>query len=174
MASAQKTFLLPCTCSHEIEIVSGQAGGTTACPACGSRIDVPKLRDFSGLRTKAAEEDPRGRRWGTAHAVAVAGAALAALAWGGAAVVGSLPKAAFSADVIRADIHAENDLVLYKALGDMAETSVARMPMREEFELQRRARFAFGMSRALVTLGSLGAVMAAGAGLALLAGRKRA
>lgn len=168
MASGPKIFLLPCACAAEIEIVVGQAGGSLSCPACGRRVDVPKLRDFAGLRVKSVAAAPPGRRWGLPHAVALAGVAVAAIAWGAAAVVGAVPKAAFSPEQIRADVRAEDDLVLYQGLQDLATASVARMPMREEFQLQRRAYFAAGMSRTLTMLGGVAAVVAAAAGLALL------
>lgn len=172
MPSVQKIFLLPCECSAEIEVVSGQAGGTTSCPACGRPAVVPKLREFASLRTKAVDDGRPGRgratHWGPVHAVAVAGLALAALAWCGAAIVGSVPKAAFSADVIRSDVNAENDVVLYQSLETLESSSVMRMPLREEFELQRRTQFAVSMSRVLAALGGLGAAVAAIAGLMLL------
>jgi hypothetical protein len=173
MAGAQKIFLLSCECGSQIEIVTGQAGGTTGCPACGRRVDVPKLRDFSGLRQKAFDDRPARTQWGVAHAVTLAGLALAVLAWASAAVVGAVPKAAFAAERIRADVHAEDDVVLYQALDDMINASVARMPMREEFELQRRAQFASGISRALMAVGGVGAALAAVAGVTLLVTRQR-
>jgi hypothetical protein len=172
VASVQKIFLLPCECSAEIEVVSGQAGGTTACPACGRRADVPKLREFASLRTKTVDDGRAGRdratRWGPVHAAAAAGLALAALAWGGAAIVGMVPKAAFSPDLIRSDVSAENDVVLYQSLDALENASVIRMPMREEVELQRRTQFAVSMSRMLAAIGGLGAAVAAIAGLTLL------
>lgn len=171
MANAPKIFLLTCDCGTEIEIVSGQAGGATSCPSCGRQVAVPKLRDFAGLRVKPVGT-PEGRRrgtpWGMAQAVAVAGLALAAVSWCGALVVGAVPKAAFTADLIRSEVNSESDVALYEALDGMANASVMRMPMREEFELQRRAHFASRMSRALMVLGGVGAAVAAAAGLILL------
>ncbi len=172
MVSVPKIFLLPCVCSADIEVVSGQAGGTTACPACGRRADVPKLREFAGLRTKTLDDVGAGRggatRWGPLHALAVAGLAVAALSWGGAAIVGAVPKEAFSPDRIRSDVDAESDVVLYQWLDSLQSASVVRMPMREEFELQRRTQFAVSMSRVLGAIGGVGAAVAAIAGLMLL------
>jgi hypothetical protein len=45
--------------------------------------------------------------------------------------------------------------------------------MREEFELQRRAQFASGISRALMAVGGVGAALAAVAGVTLLVTRQR-
>lgn len=173
MASTPKIFLLPCECSAELEIVAGQAGGTASCPACRRQVDVPKLREFSGLRLKSVDAAAAGGRWGPRQAWALCGLAVALLAWGGAAVVGAVPKAAISADQIRAGVQAEDDVLLYEALQQLANSSVARMPIQEELELKRRFHSASGLFRGLITLGGLGAAVAAVAGLALLASPKR-
>jgi len=166
-------FLLPCDCSAEIEVVTGQAGGVVGCAACGRQVAVPKLRDFSALREKSNAGGPAvAGRWGVAHAVALAASAVALLAWGTAAVVGALPKSAFSPDVIRSDVSAMDDLMLYNSLDDLAKAGVARKPFREEYELQRKTWFAVGMSRVLKTMAGLAAVVAVGAVVTMLAAPK--
>jgi hypothetical protein len=97
----------------------------------------------------------------------------AALAWGTAAVVGSTPKAAFDVAMIRANVEAGDDAALYRSLSDYARSTVDRMPMRGEVDVQRRARFAQGMSWALYAIGGLGALAAAVAGVSALASGKR-
>ena len=75
--------------------------------------------------------------------------------------------------MIRANIEAGGDEALYKSLQEYAQSTVDRRPMRGEFELQRRTRFAHGIARALYAIGGLGAGAAAVAGFSLLASGKR-
>jgi len=66
-----------------------------------------------------------------------------------------------------------------KALGlesdpcGIAQSTVDRPPMRGEVDVQRRARFAQGITRALYVIGGLGALAAAVAGVSALASGKR-
>lgn len=174
MSGQKKIYLLPCgACRHEIDVVAGQAGGEVVCPACGGQNDVPKFRDLGQLRIKAESSAPSSR-WGVLQAVALAGIAWAALSWGTAAWVGAVPKAALDADWIRANIDAGDDKALYESLENYSRSSVERLPLNGEVALQRQTRFAQGMSRTLYALGGLGALAAAGAGLASLARAKRA
>jgi hypothetical protein len=174
MNGAKKVFLLPCAgCAYEIDVVSGQAGGQVECPSCGRHNEVPKFRDLNQLQLKSQAAGGRSTRWGLPHAVALAGLLCAALAWGTAALVGSTPKAAFDVSMIRANIEAGDDAALYRSLSDYARSTVDRMPMRGEVDVQRRARFAQGMSWALYAIGGLGALAAAVAGVSALASGKR-
>jgi hypothetical protein len=174
MTAATKTFLLPCAgCACEIDVVSGQAGGQVDCPSCGRLNEVPKFRDLDRLRIKPHAAVGQSRRWGLTQAVSLAGVACAVLAWGTAALVGSTPKAAFDPAMIRANIEGGDDAALYRSLQELAQSSVNRGPLRGEVDLQRRARFAQGVSRALFVVGGLGALAAAVAGCAALASTKR-
>ena len=174
MSGQKKTFLLPCAgCACEIEVVAGQAGGQVECPSCGRRNDVPKFRDLGQLRIKSQVVSSQAS-WGLAQAVALAGVACATLAWGTAAWVGSVPTAAFNANMIRANIEAGDDAALYRSLQDYARSSVDRPPMVGEVLLQRQSLFAQGMSRTLYAIGGLGALAAIAAGLAMLTRAKRA
>jgi hypothetical protein len=174
MNSAKKVFLLPCAgCACEIDVVSGQAGGLVECPSCGRHNEVPKFRDLNELQLKSQPAGGRSTRWGLPHAVALTGLVCAALAWGTAALVGSTPKAAFDVSLIRASVEAGDDAVLYRSLNAYAQSTVDRPPMRGEVDVQRRALFAQGMSRALYAIGGLGALAAAVAGVLVLASGKR-
>ena len=174
MNAAKKIFLLPCAgCACEIDVVSGQAGGQVQCPSCGGRNEVPKFRDLDQLRMKTQAAVGQSGRWGLAQAVALAGVACAVLAWGTAALVGATPKAALDATMIRANIDAGDDAALYRSLQDLAESSVNRGALRGEVDLQRRVRFAQGISRAMYLIGGLGALAAAVAGVSTLASGKR-
>ena len=174
MTGAKKTFLLPCVgCACDIDVVAGQAGGPVQCPSCGSPNEVPKFRDLGRLRIKPDATVGQSRQWGLSQAVALAGVASAALAWGTAAVVGSTPTSVFDPAMIRANVDAGDDAALYRSLQEYAASTVDRDPFRGEVELQRRARFAQGMSRTLYALGGLGAIAAAVAGFCSLAPGKR-
>ena len=174
MSGEKKTFLLPCVgCASEIEVVAGQAGGQVECHSCGRRNDVPKFRDLGQLRIKSHVASNQ-TSWGLAQAVALAGVACATLAWGTAAWVGSVPRAALDSNQIRANIEAGDDAALYQSLQDYARSSVDRPPMVGEVLLQRQSLFAQGMSRTLYAIGGLGALAAIAAGLAMLTGAKRA
>lgn len=172
---AAKVFLLPCgACGADIEIVAGQAGGSATCPACGSGCDVPKLRDLGALRQKPVSSDRSGsgKSWGMPQAVALAGLACAVLSFGAAALLGSPPASAVSFAETRARIQAGDDKALYESLDQLSRATVDRPPLPEEVGLQRHARFIEGISRAFYALGGLGAVAAAAAGIALVAGRR--
>jgi DNA-directed RNA polymerase subunit RPC12/RpoP len=174
MSGQKKTFLLPCAgCAHEIEVVTGQAGGQVECPACGRRNDVPKFRDLAQLPVKA-DVAAGQTHWGLPQAVALAGVACAALSWATAAWVGAVPKAALDANQIRANIEAGGDAALYQSLQDYARVPVDRPPFVIEVALQRQSLFAQAMSRTLYAIGGLGVLIAAAAGLAALGARKRA
>jgi len=174
MSGAKKIFLLPCAgCAGEIDVVSGQAGGQVECPSCGGRNDVPKFRDLNQLRIKPQSPVGQSRGWGLPQAVTLAGVACAVLAWSTAAMVGETPKSALDAAMIRANIEAGDDKALYQSLQDYAESSVNRGTLRGEFDLQRRARFVQGISRAMYFIGGLGALAAAVAGVSILASGKR-
>ena len=173
MNGAKKIFLLPCAgCACEIDVVSGQAGGQVDCPSCGRHNEVPKFRDLNQLQLKSQAASGRSAPWGLAHAVALAGLACAALTWGAAAVVGSTPKAAFDVAMIRANVDAGDDAALYRSLNDYSNSTVDRLPMRGEVDVQRRARFAQGVSTALYAIGGLGALAAVVAGWALASGKR--
>jgi hypothetical protein len=75
--------------------------------------------------------------------------------------------------MIRANIDAGDDAALYRSLQDLAESSVNRGALRGEVDLQRRVRFAQGISRAMYLIGGLGALAAAVAGVSTLASGKR-
>ena len=170
---AVKVFLLPCaSCGTDIEVVAGQAGGTAGCPSCGAHRDVPKLRDLGTLRVKPVPTAGHGAGWGLPQAVALAGIACAIVSFGAVALVGSPPASAVSVEETRARIQAGDDRALYESLEQLSQATVHRRPLPEEVGLQRQARFMEGVARALYALGGLGALAAAGAGVALVAGRK--
>lgn len=105
-------------------------------------------------------------RWSPAHAVLLAGAAVAVIS--GAASLLVLPRADSAVDlqVLRAAVRAAPDQEIYKAWKQgLSRSGVARPPTPEEEKLLRVSRFSEGVSRGLQMLGGLGALAAAAAAL---------
>jgi len=170
MSETKKTFVLPCSaCAHEIEIVSGQAGGRVECSSCHTWNDVPTFRELNRLHSKTPAVSRPKRGWGLPQAVALAGIACAVLAWGTAAGLGSPPKGAFNHDAIRENIKNDNDdAALYKTLEYFATADVARSSAPQEAWVQHRAMFLNGINRVLYVVGGLGAMAAVISGLTML------
>lgn len=163
-----KTFLLPCSCSVDIPVSAGLAGGRVRCPSCGREIDVPKWRELSRLRERPVAA-PTQTRWSAAHAVGLAGAAVAVIAWAASMLV--LPRAEIVVDraAIQAAARAAPDQDMYKAWKQgLSRSVVARPPTPDEEKLLRASRFSDGVSRGLQILGGLGALAAAAAVLKAL------
>ncbi|MFN5757363.1 MAG: hypothetical protein ACK54F_06820 [Planctomycetia bacterium] len=163
-----KTFLLPCSCSADIPVSAGLAGGRVNCPSCGRAIDVPKFRELTRLREQPATVSTQ-TRWSVAHAVVLAGVALALIAWAASMLV--LPRADVAVDLeaIRAAVRAAPNQDIYKAWKQgLARSGVARPRTPDEERLLRTSRFSIGVSRGLQILGGLGALAAAAAALRAL------
>jgi hypothetical protein len=162
---SMKIFLLPCSCSVDIPVSAGLAGGRVSCPSCGRSIDVPKLRELSRLREQPAGS-PAQTRWSPAHAVLLAGSAVAVLSWAASMLV--LPRSDIAVDLeaIRAAVRAAPDQDIYKAWKQgLSRAGVARPPTPDEEKVLRTSRFSTGVSRGLQLLGGLGALTAAAAAL---------
>ena len=169
MSETKKTFVLPCSgCAHEIEIVSGQAGGRVECPSCRQLNNVPTFRELNRLQCKTPAVSHQKRGWGLPQAVALAGVACAVIAWGTALGLGSPPKSAFNHDAIRASIYNNDDAKLYETLDYFTSADVARTSLPKEDWVKRRASFLTGITGTLYALGGLGAVAAAISGLSML------
>ncbi len=161
-----KSFLLPCSCSHVIPITSGKAGGFVACPACGREVAVPKLRDFSRLKSVEEGQSRSGMGWRLAHACMLAGGVATVLAWSGAALLAVPQQATITSEMIRANVAAASDKQIFQAWKELSQSGVARPPLPDEKRLQQRSSFWQGVSRALLVIGTLGAVMGlVGAGM---------
>lgn len=161
-----KSFRLPCECSHTVVVTTGQAGGVVNCPTCGRDIAVPKLRDFGRLEpVESSPPRPRGG-WRLAYACMLAGGVTALLAWGGAAVLSVAPQAMITAETIRANAAAASDNQIFEAWKALSQSGVARPPFPEEKRLQQRWYFWKGVSRGLLAIGAVGAVVGlAGVGM---------
>ena len=163
MATAERTFLLPCTCSARVSVTAGQAGGRTACAACGREIDVPRLRDLAAY----AVDQPRGTvvpRSGLGRGLVVAGCAVAI----GAAVLASslvpigglfFPQPTTVTE-IRAAVSAAPPTDVHSAWQSMARSGVARPATQEELRLQQFAAHAAGVAKLLWGAAGIGLVMA--------------
>jgi len=160
-----KIFLLPCPCTADIPVSAGLAGDRVTCPSCGRAVDVPKLRELGQLRTQ--ERAPALQtHWSAAHAVLLAGAALAAISWTASLLV--LPRAGIAVDpaAIRAAVQAAPDQDIYRAWKQgLSRSGVQRPPTEEEQKLLRTSQFSGGVSRGLQMLGVLGALAATAAAI---------
>ncbi|MEI7782172.1 MAG: hypothetical protein WCJ18_09645 [Planctomycetota bacterium] len=163
-----KIFLLPCPCTADIPVSAGLAGGRVNCPACGRTVDVPKLRELGQLRTQELAPVVR-TRWSGAHAVLLAGAALAAISWVASLLVVPRTDSGVDPAAIRAVVQAASDQDVYRVWKQgLSRSSVQRPPTDEEQKLLRISRFSGGVSRGLQMLGTLGALAAAAAAIKVL------
>lgn len=78
------SYLLTCNCGKTVPVDVGQAGGQVTCE-CGTRLDVPTLRQLRHLpRSTPAEERRQSSAWGLRQGIFAASLILAATlsAWG--------------------------------------------------------------------------------------------
>ena len=170
--SRPKTHLISCVCSADIPVSVGQAGDRVACPACGREADVPKLREFGGLRRNEAAISSAQTPWTAAHAALLCGGVLAVLAGAGVVLVQPRANTVVTAEAIRAAVRAADDREIYKAWKEsLSRSGVRRPPTPEEQSLERQARFAAGVSRALLALAAVGGIAAAAAAFRVFPGR---
>ena len=109
-------------------------------------------------------------RWSPAHAVLLAGAALAVIAWASSLLV--LPRTDSAVDLaaIRAAVRSAPDEDIYRVWKQgLSRSGVDRPPTPEEEKRLRASRFSEGVSRGLNILGGLGAVAAIAAALRVFA-----
>ena len=129
-----KTYLLPCECSGEVAITAADAGGTVACPRCGRRIDVPKLRNLGNLREASATAGPVRRRWTVGHTTVLVGVLLA----GTAGLVSRLfqpppPPSRVDLEDLRRKLAATPTANIYGLWAtELRQRGIAPLPTREE------------------------------------------
>jgi hypothetical protein len=170
--SSPKTYLISCPCSADVPVSPGQAGDRVICPACGREVDVPKLREFGGLRRHATEASASQTPWSVAHAVLLSGVVLATLCGAGSFFILPQTEIVLNAEAIRAAVRAADDRDVYRAWKQsFSRQGVRRPPTDEEKQLQRFARFSGGVSQALWIVGALGAVAAAAAAVGIFSRR---
>jgi hypothetical protein len=168
MAGMVKGYRIPCRCSAAVLVGPGQAGGVVECPACGTSLDVPRLRDLEpyAVAVKAtAERSPRrGSGWfilGAAVAILSAGTAVAVNRYA-ASVAAELPDEA----TIRAGVGRADSKTIYEVSKMMRQAGVDRGPLPEEIHAQQTAASTDRITRFLWILAAGGGLMAA-AGLVL-------
>lgn len=168
-----KRYLLPCGCSARIVVTAGQAGDAVHCPACHSRLSVPRLGGLTALEQAPAEPPPR-RQWTVGHGWALAGLLVAATSL--VAAVGLRPWAVGTPLVgdaeIRAAVAGSDIATVHRAYRDMARSGVYRPPLPEEARSQRLARSARVFSWLLWAVAAGGAAVAATA-CGLAGGRRQ-
>lgn len=168
MTKAERSYLVPCSCSARLPVTAGQAGGTIVCRACGREIDVPRLRELAAF----AVEPGRAEAPATAapgRGMIVAGSVVAVAAAALAVALVPLGRFFFSQpptpEVIRAAIDAAPPASIQFAWQALAATGVHRPPTAEELQLQQFAAHASGVAMFLWGVAVLGALLVA-AGLA--------
>ncbi|NDC55026.1 MAG: hypothetical protein EBZ74_12360, partial [Planctomycetia bacterium] len=143
------SFLLPCECAADVVVTAGQAGGIARCPRCGRDLAVPRLRDLGRLRRREPDSTA-ALPWRPAHAAALLGAVVAALALVARSWVGLLPGDGFDEAALRAAVMAADDREIARAwYGGLWRNRVRRLATEEEFRIQWRARFSSGLGRGL-------------------------
>jgi hypothetical protein len=176
MATAERIFLLPCTCSAQVPVTAGQAGGRAACAACGREIDVPRLRDLAGYAVQQphAAVAQRSGRSGVGRGLLVAGSAAAIgaalLAVSLVPVGGLFFRQPPTVAEIRSAVAAAPTVQVHEVWQSMARSGVGRPATQEELRLQQFAAHATGVARLLWGISGVGLVTAlAGAAIALSA-----
>lgn len=168
------TFLLPCECSTEVAVTSGQAGGSVDCPRCGRRLSVPKLRDLGALERQQPGETAPRTTWRPAHAIVLLGAIVAVGSWVGGLWLTRHSAVAADEALLRSAVLAADDMAIYRVWSEgLSRSSVRRPPADEEQVLLRRARFADSM-RSVLNIVAAGAGLAAAAAAIVLRSATRA
>ncbi|MCE9631626.1 MAG: hypothetical protein K8S94_13040 [Planctomycetia bacterium] len=176
MATAERTYLVPCACSARVAVTAGQAGGRVACPACGGSIDVPRLRDLEQYEVTAVTSGEPLVGWDASRGLLFAGVAIALVATVAAANVARIGGGMFpqppADNTIRAAVRAAPIVDVHAAWQAIAVSGVQRPPTEEEIRIGQFSRTAGGISMVLWGVAGLGAALAA-AGGAMLASRGR-
>lgn len=169
MAVAPRTYAVVCRCGATAQVAAGQAGGTLDCPACGGRIEVPRLRDLAPTAV-SGETGPRPTEWRPRQAWMLVGCVVAALGSIAALAVGRLgdrgqrvPDEA----ALRAQLAAADAIVIHRGWYAAKRAGVDRGGFPNEVAWQRSSRAASGLALALwgvAAAGGLVAVVAAVAG----------
>ena len=170
-----KTYLLTCVCGAEVPVGAAQAGGHTACPACGHHLEVPKLRDLGKLTFREQASVPLRAGWNPRHLLILLGS-LVAIGCGLLLVI--VPAPAPRPDdtmmikraVYGTEIHDAYD-VWKKSI---SLSSVGRALTPNEQRVERMERFQNGVRFALKSATVLAIAAVLGSGLTLLLGRKNA
>lgn len=75
-------YLLPCRCGQSIVVEPRLAGEMTVCPACGTMLQVPTMREMAALEPapRAAQRPPSAAAWQWRHGMQLLGVVLVAAA----------------------------------------------------------------------------------------------
>jgi hypothetical protein len=79
-------YLLPCVCGKTVPVDVGQAGGQVQC-SCGTRLDVPTLRQLRHLQRAPTEDVQHAAAWGQRQGIVAASLIIALLLLGWSAWV---------------------------------------------------------------------------------------
>ena len=161
-----KRHLLPCPCSHRIEIAAAQAGGTVRCPDCGRELAVPRLGELSRLETvTSGATAPSGRDWGGAQACLLVGLVVAIVAAATAGWLRGRRAGAARADdlaITESFVTAAVDRVHEKWLA-LERQGIARPPRADELRRVRQAESFASLERIAWVTAAAGVGLAAAA-----------
>ena len=181
-------YRLSCACGEAVPVAVGQAGGAIGCPRCGTRLQIPKLRELRDLPAwdddfvvpasgglPARQRDGRirqGRGWGTAEAVLAAGSLVATASLLVAAWLARPASTVIDAAVIRDAIGQAPAADIYRAWQSFADSGVARGATPDEDRVQRITKNRTVLAVAVGLLGGIGGLAAIGAASAIVARRR--
>lgn len=164
MRPAERTYRVPCACSHGVIVTAGQAGGRVSCPACGAEVVVPRLRDLAALVVVEEAAAPRAPVWDAGRGLLVAGGALALVAAVLAASLNRMGGFFFPLPPGEAAIRMAVDQAPEEVVQSMWESAsrggVARPITADELRLIQFTRLADGVSKALWGVAAVGVAMA--------------
>jgi len=144
MNSSGKPYRLRCRCSADLHVSPGQAGTRLTCPACGTAVDVPRLRDLQAVASPVTAGSRR--RWRRSNARCFAGSAIAATAGFVAATLSdgfALGRVLLPDDaMIRSAVQAADPATIHKAWLGLRAAGVDRGAIPEELRVQRATRVA--------------------------------
>lgn len=169
-------YRLKCPCDAELTVTSGQAGGVARCPACGGKVEVPRLRDLADFAVgddEAAGVGGAAGRWRWCQAGLFLGLVVATTAALAAVAVPRLGLGGFARlpdeAMIRAAVDRTDLKTLLEAWSDLKDTGVDRGAMPEEVRVKQVAGLTDWISSLLWGLSGIGLLAAAGSGAACLA-----
>lgn len=162
-----------CECGADVPATAGQAGAAKDCPRCGKKVDIPPLRDLRLLPVLEAVGGKRGWGWGFPASLAMAGIAIALVAWITAAVLfsRSMPRGGSVVSDPAAIARSFESAPLpevYDMWWSLGRVGVDRGQTEEETVANRIVRGRLGVAYALLLFGGLGGILAI-AGLILAA-----
>jgi hypothetical protein len=165
MPSAERTYVVPCSCSAAVAVTAGQAGARISCPRCGAAVDVPRLRDLAAFAAPTQTVAARPQGWDGSRGLVFAGVTIALLSGLVAAFAvplgGRLVGGPPASDAIRRTVNSAPISVVHAAWTELAQSGLNRIPSPAEVRLARFTAVARGVSRVLWGVSAAATALAA-------------